>query len=169
MTSPDGVIAIDLKQLLESQVQDGNFLRYDLMVRYLMATSLAGTAFQPPGADPQVLELYREMQIKRRKRPPGSRVRRFAALLRSIGAEGFSSAFPIPVNHDLRLLNGAHRFAAALYFKLERVPVTKLRKESPPPYGRAWFEQNEFSERFLQRLDALKNDIFRDYGASTSS
>jgi FkbM family methyltransferase len=77
----------------------------------------------------------------------------FRQLINSIRSEGFSDEFAIPIDANGRILNGAHRLAAALALQLDQVPVVRM----PPSWnglewGMGWFLQNGFSPEEINLL-----------------
>lgn len=80
----------------------------------------------------------------------------FKALIESIKSDGFKDEFAIPVNCQGKILNGAHRLAAALALQLEQVPVVRM----PPPrknweWGMAWFLNQDFNPVEINQLIQL--------------
>ncbi|MCS3810976.1 FkbM family methyltransferase [Xanthomonas sp. 4461] len=77
----------------------------------------------------------------------------FATLIEQVREQGFQTHCAIPIDGHGRLLNGAHRLAAALALGLETVPVIRL----PAPWaavdwGMAWFLHNSFAAEQINAL-----------------
>lgn len=77
----------------------------------------------------------------------------FITLIESIRLNGFKEEFAIPVDNDERILNGAHRLAAALALRLEKIPVVRM----PPAWkgwewGMAWFLNQGFTPAEINLL-----------------
>ncbi len=65
------------------------------------------------------------------------------ALFASMVREGFNPSYPIPLDDEGRLLNGAHRLACALALDLKEVPIeTGPYLAWAPPWGEAWFKEH---------------------------
>ncbi|WP_188381896.1 FkbM family methyltransferase [Oxalicibacterium faecigallinarum] len=87
----------------------------------------------------------------------------FQGLLASIQKNGFPDKFAIPIDCNNRILNGAHRLAAALALQLDRVPVVRM----PPTWhaldwGMAWFLRHDFSPEEINLLLGLWADAHPD-------
>ncbi len=81
----------------------------------------------------------------------------FKNLINNIEKTGFDDNYPIVINRKFRLIDGSHRLAAALYFKIPYVPVTMNWKtiDMDPEYSIKWFEDNGFQN--------IVNDIKKAY------
>jgi hypothetical protein len=65
------------------------------------------------------------------------------ALLDSMVQSGFDDRYPIPLDPEGRLLNGAHRVACALAIGLKEVPIEgKPYLAWAPAWGEAWFKEH---------------------------
>ena len=78
----------------------------------------------------------------------------------NIQDNGFSLAYPILVNKDFHIVDGAHRLACALFFKEKYIPVKVNKRLDYSPYGINWFEKNDFSSEELNFLRRKKDEIF---------
>jgi len=158
---------LDTGTLVQLQFHGGRFRRYDTLVRletmasYLALQRVTGdkaplSLFAP---DHKVFSEYNRMQDLRVGRESAIRFQEFVA---SIERKGFhSDRYPITLDGDGRLKDGSHRFAAALHYGIERVPVRFVPgKKGPVDYGREWFENHGFPEDYLKRLDnRLRNNL----------
>ena len=86
----------------------------------------------------------------------------FQELIRSFEEKGADNSYPILVNNDLHIVDGAHRLACALYFNVPFISVKINKKLKSSPYGINWFESNNFSAEELEIIKQKKNEIFRD-------
>lgn len=70
----------------------------------------------------------------------------FKDLIDNIKKNGFSDEFPIVINNKFRLIDGSHRLASALFFKIPYVPVTinEATISMDPEYSLNWFKENGF-------------------------
>lgn len=77
----------------------------------------------------------------------------FERLIESMRSSGFHDEFAIPIDCNGRILNGAHRLAAALALQLDRVPVVRM----PPSWhaldwGMSWFLRHDFHPEEINLL-----------------
>lgn len=135
-------------------VSNDDFWRYDVLLRYLTVGAILND-------DQKILGFYKEMQLKRKS---SDTTTDFKRLVHSIKESGFSTDYPIPVSPEGRLIEGAHRLASALYFKIEEVPVEVIPRNSGGYYGRKWFTDNCFSDELIELLDACKQKLFLEQG-----
>ena len=139
--------------LLSKQIRNNQFNRYDLVVRYMVIESvLAG--------NDNNFQLYKQMQEKRGNSPHSNPLTAFQNLIESIQKDGFDVKRPIIVNKQLKLIDGAHRFACALYFETERVPIKIVKNNTDFLYGKDWFKEASFSDSTIALLEKKKKDIF---------
>lgn len=77
----------------------------------------------------------------------------FAMLIESMRDQGFQHHAAVPLAPDGRLLNGAHRVAAALALGLPAVPVVRLQAPwSAADWGMRWFLQQGFAPEQINPL-----------------
>ena len=73
----------------------------------------------------------------------------FISLINSFRAKGFDSKYPILVNKDCLIIDGAHRMACSLYFDIPLVTIIKKSDYNdyiPAKYSRDWFINNDLSD-----------------------
>ena len=131
--------------LFLSQHASGIFNRYDVVLRYMAVVELEvnGTGG---------LELYHKMQkarnqyllsINKKIKPEDllqNKEGTIQQLVESFKKEGYQPDFPISVNANLKLVDGSHRLACALYFKTKSVMVEKS-ETMEIDYGLDWFRE----------------------------
>ena len=131
--------------LLLIQNKNGEFNRYDVMVRLMAIEEIDGIS----GGG---LALYQKMQRKRnhylmaanKKIKSEDRQKNddvLGELLGSFKQNGFNEKFPIAVNSNLKLVDGSHRLACALYTKCAKLVVEKG-ETAEIDYGLPWFYDN---------------------------
>ena len=128
-------LMIDLRELLIQQYSKLDFNRYDIVVRLLAIEDYFGE-------NDFGFDLYRKMQDNRVR--PGyakTAVIRFQELIKSIKEYGYDENSEIIVDCNLRLIDGAHRVALAIYHNISKVKIRILKKSSDIDYGLKWFEQ----------------------------
>lgn len=140
--------------LFGNQFLNGEFARYDVLLRYLAVKSIdeGNEEFKP---------FYVRMQKERVGLDTYSDL---INLVCSIRQKGFLSRYPIPITEEGLLVDGAHRLACALYFQVEEVPVTIRHSREKIDYGRQWFVERGFAEKLLICLDRTRNELFERHG-----
>ena len=73
-------------------------------------------------------------------------------LILSFEQNGFNENYPIIVNKYFRLVDGSHRLALALYFKIPYVTIKidSLSYNIDPEYSLSWFLENGFN--YLEKV-----------------
>lgn len=117
----------------------------------------------------QAFKLYNEMQKKRVEFKPvipkekaGNELV-FKNLIESIKKNGFDNKYPIQINKKLKLVNGSHRLAIALYLGIEKVPVviTPESENIDSLYDVNWFLSNNMKPQadiILKTYEKLLNN-----------
>jgi hypothetical protein len=150
----DGIQMIPTASLLAKQVVNNSFNRYDLIVRFLAIDSILN-------AKNEGSYLYEKMQEKRGGSAYKNPLKVFRELIASFKGKGADSSYPVLVNKDLHIVDGAHRLACALYFNAPFIAVKINKKLDFSPYGIDWFENNNFSTSELDLILQKKNEIFQ--------
>lgn len=119
-----------------------NWKHFDVFVRYLYIK-----AYVEHVEYDKYKALYEKMQMKRIGR---CNISAFNKLIDSFKDNGYLSQFPIPVTETLELLNGSHRLACCLYFKIN--PYVEIVNTSAHDYPLSWFRENDFSEDEISEL-----------------
>ena len=115
---------------------------------------------------------YNKMQTKRVKDNPlipkhmANREKEFKELIKSFEKNGYIDKYPIVVNKDLLFIDGAHRLALALYFGIDRIPITidkNYYNFESKDYSFDWFEKKNMG---YIKEEAMKKyeQICRKYG-----
>lgn len=117
----------------------------DVIIRYLAIENYYGK-------NNNGFELYNEMQktrVKTNKKVPKYRDDngiRFKKLIESFDKKGYDYKYPIQLNSQFALFDGAHRLALALYHNMSSVPVyIDFTEKETPNYSLEWFKDNEMS------------------------
>lgn len=87
-------------------------------------------------------------------------------LIKSFEKNGYIDKYPIVVNKDLLFIDGAHRLALALYFGIDRIPITidkNYYNFESKDYSFDWFEKKNMG---YIKEEAMKKyeQICRKYG-----
>ena len=152
---------LDIGLLLQMQTTQGKFGRLDIFVRMALAKhylDIKDTTHYNAS-----LENYRSMQIAR---GANVKVNTFKQLCLSVATKGYDgNKYPVNLNPDGTLFDGAHRVACALAKGEESIPVLfKKRKLKRPSYGEDWF-LNHFPEAYIQELKDSANQYLDETGA----
>ena len=85
----------------------------------------------------------------------------FIKLIESVHKNGISNKYPILINEDYLVIDGAHRMACAIYFKIPYVYVytnKEINKVIPEDYSKRWFEVNDLKD-CIKYADKVKEKI----------
>lgn len=119
-----------------------NWKHFDIFVRYLYVKAYVENIEYD-----KYKELYEKMQIKRIGKCD---IVAFNKLIDSFKENGYLSQFPIPVTDKMELLNGSHRLACCLYFKIN--PYVEIIDAPAHDYPLNWFRENDFSDKEISEL-----------------
>ena len=149
----DGFQMIPTASLLAKQIVDHTFNRYDIIVRYMAIDSFFNT-------ENEGVNLYEKMQNNRQGSAYKNPWKVFQELIISFNDKGADSNYPLLVNKDLQIVDGAHRLACALYFNEPFIAIKINKKLNFSPYDVNWFKSNDFSTKELDLILQLKQEIF---------
>lgn len=153
--APDAKI-IDVRELFFKQYMDGKFNRFDIIVKVLAAENY----YQ---MNEYGFELYKKMQEARiREGYSDISVKRFKTLIQSFEQRGYDSASEIIVDSNLRLINGAHRLALAVYYKTPDVKIRVNRSIRDIKFDMEWFQQYFCAEEckiLEEKLEVIIADL----------
>ena len=152
----DLLIMQDTSKILAKQMKNGKFNRHDIVVRYLAIE-------QYYGKNNIGFDLYNKMQ-KMRIGKNGDTTQKVVLLAKSIELFGFCNQSPIIVDKNQKLIDGSHRFASALYFNIDAIPLKRFRFRKNIEYGIKWFEENKFDEPEIKLILNKTDEIFLDKG-----
>ena len=145
---------IHVGALLGNQFKNDNFSRYDIILRYLAVESIVSESDKHKS-------FYSLMQYRRKGTDTYDDLR---DLVYSFKENGFLDKYPILIDEDGFLMDGAHRLSCALYFNIYKVPVKIVSNREQIDYSRNWFTENGFSDSFLLKLDKTKSNLFNKFG-----
>lgn len=134
-------ISIGVDELFFQQIKNGEFNRYDTIVRLLAIEDY----YQENGIG---FGLYKRMQCARLQiESADSYIDNFIELIKSYEIHGYNNQSEISLNADLTIIDGSHRFAMALYHKLPTISAKVYPNVRDVFYGIDWFRINGFSEK----------------------
>lgn len=155
---PDSVL-IDLRELLVQQYKDCEFNRFDIIVRLLAIEDY----YQK---NDYGFELYGKMQNARiRDGYALTAVKRFKDLINSVEKYGYDTDSEIIVDRNLKLIDGSHRIALAVYHKVEKIRIRILDKYTDYYYGIDWFRKC-FDSQECKELSDYEEKLFQEFYCS---
>ena len=143
--------------LLSRQTNGINFLRYDLIVRYLTIKY-----YLEQNKD---YDLYKKLQKERGKSPHKNPIKAFKVLINNFKLSGYNFNKPIALDKNLKLIDGSHRLACALYFNIAYVPVKIIKTSFISPFDINWFKTHNFSKEEIDHIKINKIDVFKSTNA----
>jgi hypothetical protein len=153
-----------IERLLSAQELNGELYAYQIVAILLGLENLSGNNDYGIG-------LYHNWINSRKKRSPFQSTVNLSILARSFELNGFSEKFPLELDSSDNLLKGGtHRTACSIFYNLEKVPVTLIRrtgptKDSPKYYGINYFLESElFNKQDVRYLTKRWNLVRKKYG-----
>lgn len=128
ITNYEKVIKVNAIYLIDKQ-------HFDIIIKYMYIDAYV----QNKDYD-RICKIYNEMQEKRIGK---SDSKCFNTLIDSFRQYGYLKQFPIPVNENLKILNGSHRLACCFYFNID--PYIEIVDAKEHTYAIDWFLNNGFS------------------------
>lgn len=146
----------DARELFFQENDISGFNRYDMIVRLLAIENYYGK--NNFGWD-----LYRKQQNTRKAEEWEGAESRFRALIKSYEDNGYDVNSEIQIGSDLRIWDGSHRMALAMYHKHYKISCKVMPSSRPIYYGINWYHENGFTleeiERIHNRYLQLKEEI----------
>lgn len=129
-------IEINTNELMLCQYKIGMFNRYDIVVRLLAIEEYYEK-------NNYGFSLYEKMQSERAKDASYGKIslQRFIKLIESYEKNGYKKESELIIDEGLHLFDGSHRLALAIYFKIARLTVRIVKRETEVFYGKEWFEE----------------------------
>ena len=157
---PNIEILIDTKWLLKKAMKQ-NMNASDIMIRLLAIDNFYEK-------NDYGFELYNKMQktrVSKIKEIP-HRMKEyeedFKVLIKSFEERGYDSSYPVDLNQNFEVFDGAHRLALAIYFNIEKIPVRFSEKyiDKEYDYSVQWFNENGL-EDLVPFIMSKYNDIMK--------
>lgn len=148
---------------LYKKTMKDNLNSVDIWVRFLAIDNYYGK--NTDGFDIyNEIQHYRVSQKKIIPRHQYDNEENFRNLIASFEKNGFMKEYPLCLNKDFMVIDGAHRLALALYMGIEMVPVTFKEKyyDVDFDYSIKWLEDNGFG-RYTDRVMKEYNRIKEKY------
>lgn len=141
----------DARELFYQENDITGFNRYDMIVRLLAIENYYGK--NDFGWD-----LYRKQQSTRKAEDWQNAEPRFRALIKSYKENGYDESSEIRIGADLRLWDGSHRMALAMYHKHYSISCQVMPSSRPIYYGINWYHENGFT---LEEIGKIHNRYLR--------
>lgn len=113
-------------------------------------------------------ELYQKMQETRINRnheianlKERNHKKEFEKIIKTFKENGYIESFPVELNKDFEVFDGAHRLACSLFFNIERIPVKFINEKyitRSYDYSINWFKNNglgEFEKYIMEKYHSL--------------
>ena len=124
----------------------GELLRCDIIVRYLAIEEYYGL-------NEYGFAMYKKMQTARLdKKRAEDAVRKFKELIRSYDENGYDKNSRIILDRNLKLIDGSHRLALALYHGISDINAQIINIVEDIEYSIDWFISNGFSGDEVDRI-----------------
>ena len=146
----------DVRELFlqQNNGQEGFFERWDIVVRYLAIEDYFGK-------NNYGFKLYRKMQGLR----GGTEYieiaeNKFKKLIESFEKQGYNNS-EIVCDRNLKLLDGSHRLALALYFGINKLSVHMKDESHQVEYSEKWFVEVGFTEEECDLIRQKTNELIK--------
>lgn len=158
----DNVEIVDIEKFWKLQYVNERFSRYDIAVRLLAIEEYFGK-------NTFGMSLYKKMQNERVHLGYGEiSEERFVRLIMSWEKTGYDPDSEIIVDQNMHLIDGAHRLALAIYYRLSFLKVRIVEKNETTEFGNIWF-QKRFDEKEIQEISDRLNQIIADFRKNEKS
>ena len=139
---------VNIKYVLSHQFMDEEFLRYDMLIRYMYVCEYFN------GHD---FTLYKKFYGRHAK----DRVKRFAKLIKSFEEKGYDERYPIVLTDKHKYMVGStHRVALCIWFNIKKIPTIYQKEKKKRYYGRERMEELGFTDEELNMLESTRKEIF---------
>lgn len=90
--------------------------------------------------------------------------KQFNDLIASMKTEGYiEDEYPVPVDENLQILDGAHRVASAIYYN-KKIKIAKLPVRACDKYNQQFFDKmgfkSQYMDQIIQKYIEMKNGIY---------
>ena len=144
------ITELPVNEIIMQQNLSSGYNRMDIFVRYLAIEN-------EYGRNNYGWELYQKMQDLREVKRES--INRFKQLIHSYEEKGYSCDSCITLDKRLRLIDGSHRLALALYYKQKTITCKVLSDSKDVDYSIGWFISKDFSNQELNIIIAKKNQL----------
>jgi hypothetical protein len=144
---------IKIKDLLGKQFKKDNFLRYDVIIRYLFIEQYYYEKKPNDFND----DLY--MRLAKARGKSGKRDS-FIEMINSFEKNGFLDKYPLVIKPNFCMCGGGHRLACCFWFDIDEVPI-HIHKSSNNKvlFTKKWLLSKGF-EDVMPMLDEVKEFLF---------
>ena len=147
--------------LLSKQFENGEFAKYDMIIRYLFVKKYIVKGKGKKLAYGLYAKLARASTTKNRKKS-------FIRLINSFNENGYDENFPLEISKDYHICGGTHRFAICLYLGINKIPYIRKNtcRSKTRKFTKTWLMSNGFTEGNILQIEKIKKKVFKKYGIS---
>lgn len=159
-TQLNRIVRIKVADLLKKQILDGEFNRYDIIVRLISVEEYLKD-------DNYNFKLYKKMQHKRMRADPArchEYITQFKTLIKSIHDHGFEEGCPILIGNTLHIIDGSHRMACCLHYNVQYITAKVHERDMYAPYNIKWFHDNLFTFKEIKKINKRWEELKEKYG-----
>lgn len=139
-------IEVSVSDLFQLLSRNGEYLRYDAVVRYLAVEQYYGKNDYGYG-------LYMKMQDARIGDGYSEKaIDKFKKLIDSYDKNGYDKSSGIFLDRNLNLIDGSHRIALALYHHYSNITAFVVNVDHPVDYSVDWFFKNGFTTEEVRQI-----------------
>lgn len=148
-------VEIDVREVFLQQYKKGSFNRLDIVVRYLAIEDYHGI-------NNYGFNLYRKMQFQRISEDYVEKaVETFRELIASWEMNGYNRESEIECDKDLHLIDGSHRIAMGLYYRLDKILCKVNPYVDDIEYGVEWFIEHDFDVEEIRLINGKFEELYR--------
>lgn len=150
-------ISVSVAEMFFQHNGQQDFLRYDMIVRLLAVECYFGK-------NNYGFDFYKRMQIGRTGKEWAEKaVGIFENLIRSFDENGYDVSSEILLDKNLHLIDGSHRMALAMYYKIPSIRAKVINEQQDVFYSIEWFGVNGFSEEECRILKDKYEELHAKY------
>lgn len=147
---------VETSNLFLHQFENNKCYREDIIVKFLGIEGYFEN-------NNQKINLYRNNQKRRLKLSAVAEEEdwhRFTELIESFDKEGYKNIFHVKCDQNYKVMDGAHRVACALFFKVKEMMVNVIPGKFDINYSIDWYIRNNFSGDELLLIQNKEQQLF---------
>lgn len=146
-------VETSISDLFFMQFKDNEFMRYDMVVRYLAIENFYGK-------NDFGFNLYKKMQNARISSDYGDIAeKKFRDLIKSYHDKGYDKNSCITTDKNLQLFDGSHRMAMCIYHNITNISLLIVNSNCMVNYTIDWFFMNGFSSEEINIIISKEKEI----------
>lgn len=152
---------IPVKKIILGQFDGDEFVRYDLVVKYLFIKKYFKQGC--PDKNKFNFKLYDKIFQYKRTSPPHIRraYNSFIDLIHSFEENGYNNNYPLQMDKRFYMHGGSHRLIVSIWFGIQEVPVEFVRKcrKRKRYHTKKWMQENGY-EGHMEIIKKGKKKLF---------